>query len=272
MDDSDDDYLYNDYGNEDDKTDDDYYGEVDDDVEDSENRGDHSYYLTLRWILTVFIRIQQKFNISNRATTAILAFISMLLNIISHPLSLLFPKTLNGAIRTAEPDFNNKMKKILYVVCPKERCNALFEVGQKNCSHTSFGRVCGSALGYERHLAFGKKKWTPFKNFQFIPPTTWLKKMFTCKEFVSHLEHSSGSTHSSILKDIKDGRVWKDFSTQGFFVNNHNLGLMMNVDWFKPFKRSEYKVAAIMISVLNLPREERFKKKWTMIAGMLYII
>ncbi len=42
---------------------------------------------------------------------------------------------------------------------------------------------------------------------------------------------------------------------------------MLDVDWFTPFKRSEYKVGAIMLTVLNLPREERYKKKWTIIAG-----
>lgn len=41
---------------------------------------------------------------------------------------------------------------------------------------------------------------------------------------------------------------------------------LMNVDWFKPFK-----VAGILLTVLNLPREERFKKKWTILAGKLII-
>ena len=42
----------------------------------------------------------------------------------------------------------------------------------------------------------------------------------------------------------------------------------MNVDWHKPFKNKEYKVAGICLTVLNLPREERNKKKWTILAGM----
>ncbi len=44
-----------------------------------------------------------------------------------------------------------------------------------------------------------------------------------------------------------------------FFDSIYNVGLMMNADWFKPFKRSEYKVAAIMLTVLNSPRKEQFK-------------
>ena len=57
--------------------------------------------------------------------------------------------------------------------------------------------------------------------------------------------------------------------TRPFLNNKNNLGLLINVDWFKPFKRSEYKVAALMLTVLNLPRQERFRKKWTMIVGII---
>ena len=35
---------------------------------------------------------------------------------------------------------------------------------------------------------------------------------------------------------------------------SHNIGLLLNVDWFKPFDRSEYKVSALMTSVINLPK------------------
>ena len=55
---------------------------------------------------------------------------------------------------------------------------------------------------------------------------------------------------------------------QTFSIVTTILGLMLNVDWFRPFKHSEYKVAAIMLTILNLPREERFKKKWTILVGM----
>ena len=41
------------------------------------------------------------------------------------------------------------------------------------------------------------------------------------------------------------------------------------MDWFKPFKRSECKVSAIMMTVLNLPRKERFKTEWIMILGVI---
>ena len=89
-------------------------------------------------------------------------------------------------------------------------------------------------------------------------------------EFRSLIENNdfdSGGSEYNIIGDVYNGRVWNKFTDQGYFSDKHNLGLMLNVDWFKPFfERSEYKVAAIMPSILNLPRTERLKKR-TIIAG-----
>ena len=76
-------------------------------------------------------------------------------------------------------------------------------------------------------------------------------------------------------QDVYDGEIWKEFlenpldTSVPFLSNQNNIGLMLNVDWFKPFKRSEYKVAALMMTVLNLPRAERFKERWRMVLGII---
>ena len=189
----------------------------------------------------------------------------MILAIIKHPLHLFFPTTLTSAVQNA--DIHTVMDKKIYSVCPNEKCFALHNVGEQNCNSTIFGRLCGTSLGYRRRLSHGRQKWTAYKKFQFVAPSTWLKKFYTSEEFVSLLEYPSVRS-DSILKDVKDGHIWQKFASQGFFDSKFNLALMLNVDWFRPFKRSEYKVAAIMMTVLNLPREERYKKKWTIMAGI----
>ena len=76
-------------------------------------------------------------------------------------------------------------------------------------------------------------------------------------------------------QDVYDGEIWKEFlenpldTSVPFLSNQNNIGLMLNVDRFKPFKRSEYKVADLMMTVLNLPRAEKFKERWTMILGII---
>lgn len=65
-----------------------------------------------------------------------------------------------------------------------------------------------------------------------------------------------------VLSDIYDGNIWKEFNGLKFFFfkEPHNFGRMLNVDWFQPFKYTNYSVGAIYLSILNLPREERFKR------------
>ncbi|SMN01565.1 hypothetical protein SPONL_2133 [uncultured Candidatus Thioglobus sp.] len=231
---------------------------------------DSKLVLLARWFVIVFFRIQHSFSISNKAANAILSLFSALLTIVSHPLRLVLPSSYKSAIGSM--DLNYNADKQLFAVCPNESCNALYELSvctkSSVCNSTSYGRVCGKVLGFERHLSRGLKTWTPFKFFHFIPPSAWLKKMFDSTEFRSILEENDFSTgRTKYLNDIYSGRIWKEFSQQGFFSSKYNLGLMLNVDWFKPFKRSEYKVAALMVTFLNLPRAKRFLKKWTIIAG-----
>ena len=244
-------------------------GDSDIDSDDYDDKMEEDYHFTLlRWVLIIFFRLQHKYNISSKAANALLAFFTMLLNIVAHPLCAIFPTTLKGAMKRTE--VCHHMEKKLYNVCPKESCSAIHNSGIKRCNKTIFGKECGSILGYNRHLSYGKVTWKPFKTFQFIPPSVWLKKMYTSSEFNSLLDNSHvANADTTILEDISDGRLWKELIANGYPIGKYNLCLMMNVDWFKPFKRSEYKVAAIMLTVLNLPRGERLKKKWTMIAGIL---
>ena len=49
-----------------------------------------------------------------------------------------------------------------------------------------------------------------------------------------------------------------------------SLGLMLNVDWFSPFKRRKnYSVGVLYMTVMNLPREERFLKENVLLVGIL---
>lgn len=66
----------------------------------------------------------------------------------------------------------------------------------------------------------------------------------------------------AVMGDVYDGKIWQDFqyvSGQPFLPEPHNFALMMNVDWYQPFKHSPYSVGVIYLAILNLPGEERFK-------------
>ena len=57
----------------------------------------------------------------------------------------------------------------------------------------------------------------------------------------------------------KYGRIFKWSDGNPFFNVERHYGLMLNVDWFQPFKRrSDYSVVIYFV-IMNLPRSERFK-------------
>ncbi|XP_019624867.1 PREDICTED: uncharacterized protein LOC109470372 [Branchiostoma belcheri] len=76
------------------------------------------------------------------------------------------------------------------------------------------------------------------------------------------------------MTDVYDGQVWKDFqhdniSGNPFLSEPIDLALMLNCDWYQPYKHSEYSVGVLYLVILNLPREERFKEENLIIVGLI---
>ena len=74
------------------------------------------------------------------------------------------------------------------------------------------------------------------------------------------------------MADIYDGVIWKtfkDMNGQYFFSDRCSLGLLINVDWFQPYKHVSYSVGAIYLSILNFPRHLRFKQENMILFGII---
>lgn len=74
--------------------------------------------------------------------------------------------------------------------------------------------------------------------------------------------------------DIYDGQVWKDCSNvngRPFLSQPNSLALSLNVEWFRPFKHSQYSIGVIYIAVLNLPREIRYLPANIIITGIIAV-
>eukprot|EP00111_Clytia_hemisphaerica_P009347 TCONS_00027435-protein len=74
------------------------------------------------------------------------------------------------------------------------------------------------------------------------------------------------------MADVYDGEMWKRFSDpdeHDFFTKKGNYGLMLNVDWFNPYKHVKYSIGAIYLVIMNLPRSERFKPKNIILVGLI---
>ena len=80
------------------------------------------------------------------------------------------------------------------------------------------------------------------------------------------------TTSENLLSDVYDGNVWTEFQQyegKPFLSQPYTFGLMLNIDWFKPFKHLEYSVGAMYLSVMNLPREYRFKPENILLVGLI---
>ena len=74
--------------------------------------------------------------------------------------------------------------------------------------------------------------------------------------------------------DVYDGQIWNDFKIvdgKPFLSSEDTLGigLMLNVDWFQPFKHTTYSDGAVYLTIMNLPRAVRFKRKNVILVGIL---
>ncbi len=77
---------------------------------------------------------------------------------------------------------------------------------------------------------------------------------------------------SSLLSDVYDGRLWKDFlqfEGRSFLEAKNSVAFMLNIDWFQPFKHRVYSIGIIYLAIMNLPRAIRFKRENIIIVGLL---
>ena len=74
------------------------------------------------------------------------------------------------------------------------------------------------------------------------------------------------------LNDVYDGNVWKEFQSwngKPFLCKPYCFGLTINLDWFRPFKHSEYSIGAIYLTIMNLPRNERNNQSNVLLVGII---
>ena len=62
------------------------------------------------------------------------------------------------------------------------------------------------------------------------------------------------------LGDVYDGDAWKEFEQlegPGFTLSRpRNYAVMLNIDWFQPYKNGMVYVGVTYLALMNLSREE----------------
>jgi hypothetical protein len=71
---------------------------------------------------------------------------------------------------------------------------------------------------------------------------------------------------------VYDGKIWEEFQMYNgnpFLSLPHNFAFQLNIDWFQPFKHTQNSEGVIYLSIMNLPRQERFLQENTILVGVI---
>ena len=165
-----------------------------------------------------------------------------------------------------------------------EECIVQNEDGQKESKLCTFKEFpdhpqsqhrnqCGHALMKAVKSSQGQLKLYPQLIYCYCSVIESLRGMIRKTDFIEKCEHwRERMTTDGKYYDVYDGKVWKDFMTVNdvpFLSAPYNFAFQLNVDWFQPFKHTQHSEGAIYLSILNLPREERFLKENVILVGII---
>ena len=98
---------------------------------------------------------------------------------------------------------------------------------------------------------------------------TGLQKLLMRPDFI---KMNGKAVNDAQLKDVYDGKIWKEFHMydgKPFLLSENTFGLMLNIDWFQPYKYSQYSIGAVYLVIMNLPRKHRFLRENILLCGIL---
>lgn len=162
-----------------------------------------------------------------------------------------------------------------YVLCPacytiynQKECMTTDVSGEqipKTCcfvkypKHTMarYRRKCGSPLMKKVHLAGGKIKYRPLQVYAYQPLKSSLQKLLNRPGYAAKMEHwRDRPACENKLSDIYDGKIWKEFNSDkcdNFLKKRRNYGVMLNFDFFQPYKHTTESYGVFYLTIINMP-------------------
>lgn len=249
----------------------------------------------LRIYLFFFFMFQSIFRLSDHALDVLVKFFSIffksLAKISSLPESFVqsLPCSIHAARKISGKERNQFER---YVACPE--CHHLYKLNEctvktpggqtesKVCSFVQFPshpqpqhrKPCGTYLMKKvKSRSSDAISFYPKRVYCYKSLISSLQDMLRRPDFVRKCEEwRSIGQDPDIYSDIYSGNVWKEFLNPGgvpFLSVPNNYALQLNVDWFNPFKHTQHSEGAIYISILNLPRKERFLQENIILVGVI---
>ena len=262
---------------------------LDDFHSESDVSHDKSKFHSIKWILLFILLWSTCYSISANAINHLLKFISYLLKWLA-PMAT-FAKSFPSSLYKVKQALNlHQDNFIKYVVCPG--CHSLYTFNScydvigsrtvpKCCSNVLFPlhpqqsrrKQCNHSLVRKVILTNGSEKVYPLKVYSYKSVKESLYEMLCCPGMLQLCEEwRLRKIPNNYMFDVYDGKVWSEFMVykeKSFLAEKYNLALVINVDWFQPFKLSEYSVGVIYLAILNLPRTVRYKIENILVVGII---
>jgi len=243
------------------------------------------------WLIYYLTNLQAVFHLPYNTMQSILNFFSaffIVLSKISPVCSTIvnkFPRSLH-LLHTSV----TVQSFIKYVVCKK--CHMIYTLNDciegsgayqhgrmcmyqefPNHPHSRLRAKCNYPLLKSIELSTGRKVLYPYLTYCYFGIENSIISLFRQSQNYELLVNSTEKYRpSSVLTDVCNGNVWSEFQTfndKPFLSDPLCLALCMNVDWFQPYKHVTYSVGIIYLAIMNLPREERYKRENVLLIGIL---
>lgn len=204
-------------------------------------------------------------------------------------IAAIFPRTLHLA-KGSLALLHDKFKK--YVTCKK--CHSLYlyeeskdvdSCGKKVSQLCSYVRYpthiqarmrlpCGEKLLKVVRSSNGTEYLVPFQTYCFASIPNCMEELLNRPSMVQDCEKwRKREISSGALTDVYDGQMWEyfQFDSDGkpFLAEPNNYLLMLNCDWFQPFRHTPFSVGVLYVVVENLPREVRFRRENILVIGII---
>ncbi len=243
----------------------------------------------VQWIVGFLFILQSKYHLPNSAIDFITHFIAVLLCVLGK-----FSPFVRHVQNSFPPSLHIMRKKCAgyinfhkYPICPK--CRSLYNCYEecveksgscwtsKHCSHVDIPNhphqsrraSCNTVLMKSVHLRSGRTILYPLKTYCYNGLKPTLQRLLLCPYFIECCDLWKTRPVNSHVSDIYDGKVWKYFLNYAgtpFLQASFTFGLMLNIDWFQPYKHT---ISSVGVIYLNLPRTLRFKVENLIIVGII---
>ena len=237
---------------------------------------DASIHSLVLWLTGFFLLLQARYFTSDATIDALLKFLRVLLKVLRQfsqfvaKLALAIPSSVY-MLRKTTIDYSQFTK---YVVCQNcyrlyrfDDCIAIVDDQQtsKKCNFVLFPQhphekqraACGCVLLKAVILPSSRRIMYPLKAYPYKSLHSSLQQLLLRPNFVDLCRHwQLRSPMVGYKCDVYDGKLWNDFQVvegKPFLSSGDTLGLglMLNVDWFQPFKHTTYSVGVAYLVIMT---------------------